>query len=170
MSKKRLPKRSPEDHLQDLERIDKKISTIKLKLVDHAPAPYSLKDVVRAFFGSLLVGLTFLHKGALIQGAQHLSIIHLVAIAGLSVIVVSAETYYLGYRKVIDKRERPPGQFIFKRVLTFASVAFLVSVGLVFLFALNEQLTSVYELWSIIIALCMPCMLGACLGDMVKKY
>jgi uncharacterized membrane protein len=170
MPVKKRSKRGSPKYFTDLESIDKKIDTIKLKLVDRTPSHYSLKDVARAFFGSLLIGLTFLHKGALIQNSKFLTTTHLLAIIGFTFVIVYAETYYLGYRRVADKKRRPFGQFIFKRLITFVIVALVVSTGIAYLFGIDRIVTSPLHLFKTIIALSMPCALGACLGDLAKKY
>ena len=61
---------------QEIIKIEHKLNSLYEKLLEKRPSHFRTRDIVNAFFASLLFGLTFIFKGALIQIALTLKPIH----------------------------------------------------------------------------------------------
>jgi len=151
--------------------IRREVDELKCKLLLKEPEDFSEKDFVRSFFGALLLGLTFTVKGLLIDVSQALDHAHLGLIIIFTLLILTAEIYFIGYSRVKNKSKRKLGQFWFKRVCTFYLVAVLTATLLVFLFGLNK-LPGVNNggVISLIILISMPCAIGAAISDLLNKY
>jgi uncharacterized membrane protein len=84
--------------------------------------------------------------------------------------ILTAEIYYIGYARVHDKQNRKFGQFWGKRVVAYMAVGFLTSVFLIYLYGLNYLVESEMHLRYLILALALPCCIGASVTDLLKKY
>jgi len=153
--------------------LKKGIDELKEELLVKEPSHFSERDLVSAFFGALLLGLTFAMKGLLIEVSQALTNWNIVFILLFTFIILTAEIYGIGYARVRKKNERKFGQFWLKRIIVFYLVALFVSILLVFVFGLN-RLTSLNGDYSnivrLIVLISMPCAIGAATADLVKKY
>ena len=149
--------------LKDLEKIKKEIRKV--------PEHFSRQGIMKAFFGALIVGLTFVLKGLLLDVSQRLTSLHLAFIIITTFSILTAEIYFIGYMRVkkTEKEERKFGQFWLKRIAAFYSIALIVSVGLVYLYGINLFLSG-GDTARVIIALSLPCAVGASLADLLKKY
>ncbi len=152
------------DHIK---KIRKDIEIIKERIVIKTPTHFSLYHVFVSFFGALILGQTFVLKGLLYSVSYSLSPVHIFAIVFVTLFVLSAEIYYVGYRRVRDKRKRHFGQFWFKRISTYLLIAFIISFGLIFLYNLNSSLDHTLK---IVVAMSFPCAVGASLADLVERY
>ncbi len=151
--------------------IKEDIVRIKKHLLEREPEHFSTRDLVDSFFGALILGITFTLKGLLVQIGIGLSKMNIVFIIISTFLILTAEIYFIGYSKVKRKENRPFGQFWLKRIVTFYCVAFLVSAFLVYVYGINA-LPGVtgQATFNIIIAISMPCAIGASLGDLLKRY
>ena len=156
----------------ELSYIDDGIHTLKRELIDRTPTRFSYKDIARAFFGSLLVAAGFVLKGAMLRTSVRLELGHIISIIVVSLIILTVEIYYFGYRKVKDKRQRKPFQFIAKRLPTCYLVSAVVSTGLVFMYGINNDalITSNLDVFKVIVTVSFPASLGAGMSDVLKKY
>jgi len=157
---------------RDVEVIEKDIKKIKKTLLHNSPHHFSGKDILNAIFGALVVGVTFALKGAVLNTATHLTRWHLIAIIISTIIILIAQTYYIGYSKVRNKRKRPAIQFVFKRVATMFVVTFLVSLYLVYIFGLNLQPqigNLAPNVFKLVVLISMPCAVGAAVPSLLKK-
>ena len=150
-----------------VDRLRRDVAVIKKILIERVPSHFSCKHVVSAFFGALILGQTFVLKGLLYSVSYNLTLVHIFAIILITLFVLSAEIYYVGYRRVKNKSKRPFGQFWFKRISTYFIIAFLVSFGLIFLYNLNSSLDHTLK---IAVAMSFPCAVGASLADLVERY
>jgi len=152
--------------IEDMEVI---VNKLKEKIVDKTPSHFSMKVVFNALFGSLLFGLTFILKGALIQTALRLENIHVFLIISSSILIIIGEIYFLGYSRIKDRKERRPGQFIIKRFLTLFLVSIGVAFFLVYIFGINKQVESFYNVLKVVVMTMMPCAVGAGFSSLFKE-
>jgi uncharacterized membrane protein len=155
---------------KQLDIIESDIKALKAKILRREPKHFSYKAFVRAFFGALLVGLTFVFKGSLVDISVTLQPGHLIAIVLSTLLILLMEIYFIAYRKVTNKKERPLFQFMIKRLLTFYAISLLLSVFLVYVFGINTTIGTQEGVYKLIIVLSMPTAIGASLGDLLKKY
>ena len=99
----------------------------KLLLKEVPPEHFSMKDIVRSFFGAAFIGSTFIFSRLLIEIPPLLTTRHVIAIVVSTLAILTAEIYYIGYQRVENKKARPFGQFWLKRLLTFYAVSIIVS-------------------------------------------
>ena len=62
---------------KEIRDIEKNLKSIKQSLVRGEPPHFSKKDVMNAFFGALIIGLTFVFKGTLIETALNISLFNI---------------------------------------------------------------------------------------------
>jgi len=148
---------------QDVKAIKKRILGIE------PPEHFGNKDIVRSFFGAFLFGLTFVFKGLIFKVSEKLTEYHLMLIIITTITILTAEIYFIGYSRVENKRARKFGQFWIKRIVTFYVIAAITTLLLVNIYGLNAGLTDFEEL-QLIIAISLPCAVGAGLADLLKQY
>ncbi len=168
MKKEKLEKQM-QIELKELNNIEKSIKKIKDRVVDKTPSHFSMKVIFNALFGSLLFGLTFILKGALIDTALKLETIHIVLILISSMAIIIGEIYFLGYSKIKDKKERRPAQFVIKRFLTLLIVSVSVAFFLVYIFGINRQLGNFYNIIRVVIMTMIPCAAGAGFSSLFRE-
>jgi len=140
------------------------------EIVERVPDHFSMKHVVGATFGALIFGLTFALKGLLLEVTAGLTEDHLLLIVLAIFVILTAEIYYIGYARIKDKQSRHLGQFWAKRIAAYAIIGFVVSAFLVYLYGINNLVANSEHLRNVIIALALPCCLGASVADLLKKY
>ncbi len=155
--------------MKDLDKIEACVNKLKERIVDKTPSHFSMRVIFNALFGSLLFGLTFILKGALINTALKLDKIHILLIILSSIAIILGEIYLLGYTRIKDRRERRPGQFIIKRFLTLFLVSIGVAFFLVYIFGINRQVESLYNVLRVVIMTMMPCAVGAGFSSLFKE-
>jgi len=151
-----------------IQQIASDVRLIKEEIVEKIPAHFSVKHIVSAFLGALLMGLTFIFKGLLLQVASALSRTHVITIIISTVVLLTAEIYFVGYERVKNKAQRSFLQFWFKRVITYYAIAMLVSFFLVYIYGINT-LAGV-DTTRVVVAVTLPCAVGASLADLLKQY
>ena len=154
---------------ESIEEMESLIKKIKERVVDKTPSHFSVRVIFNALFGSLLFGLTFILKGALIQTALRLENLHVFLILISSVAIILGEIYFLGYSRIKDRRERKPGQFIIKRFLTLFLVSIGVAFFLVYIFGINYQVESFENVLRVVVMTMMPCAVGAGFSNLFKE-
>lgn len=154
-----------------IDNIAKDVKELKERLFEKEPEHFSVGDLINSFFGALILGLTFTLKGLLIDIGLRLTQTNVIAIIVSTVVILTAEIYFIGYSTVRRKKERPFGQFWLKRILTFYVVAFIVSGLLVYIYGI-PNLPGITEanILKIVVAISMPCAIGAAVGDLLKRY
>lgn len=155
-----------------VEEIKDDLDELRKTLVDKTPHHFSGKDVVNAIFGALLIGVTFVLKGAVITTAVNLRIWHVLIIIISTVIILVFQTYFVSYAKVKDKKRRRPTQFIIKRVSTMYLVAIFVSLYLIYVFGINYQPVvnnSSINILKMVVLVSMPCSFGAAISTLLKR-
>jgi len=159
-----------EEERKEVRSIEKDIGKLEQKLLEKIPGHFSKRDIIAAFFGSLIIGMTFILKGATLTTALSLNSFNIIAIILFTTAVLLLEIYYVSYVRVKDKKTRRPGQFIAKRFFTMYIIAFISSFLLVYLLAINQRAATSMEVIKVIILMSMPCAIGAAIPTLLKKY
>ena len=154
----------------DLDDINYNLNTLKEHLLEKTPNHFSVENIISAFFGALLIGLTFVLKGALVRTAVALTNVHLIFIGIFTLIIIFIQIYFISYKRVKNKDERLFGQFAVKRFFSILFIAFFVSVLLVFLLGINFTVATNFEVCKIIILLWMVCAIGSGIPGLLVKY
>jgi len=141
----------------------------KLLLKEVPPEHFSMKDIVRSFFGAAFIGSTFIFSRLLIEIPPLLTTRHVIAIVVSTLAILTAEIYYIGYQRVENKKARPFGQFWLKRLLTFYAVSIIVSSYLALIYNVIH-LVGGDNVAKLIVAMSLPCSIGASITDLLKKY
>lgn len=160
------------DEKTEVVKIDEELDVIKHELVIREPSDFSFKDIARSFFGALIVAFSFIFAGEMVTTAVRMNNGNVIAVMSCSIITLIFEIYYFGYRKVENKHERKFGQFMMKRLPTFYLITVIVSVGLVFLYGVNNTpvIASSSDVFKVIVVISFPASLGAGMSDLLKKY
>lgn len=132
------------------------------------PEHFSSRDIVRSFFGAAFIGVTFVFSKYLVELAPQLDVQRLILIILSTVAILTLEIYYIGYQRVQDP-QRKFFQFWFKRLVTFYVVAILVSAYLSYIYSLTTVVGG-ENVIKLVIAMSMPCAIGASITDLMKKY
>ena len=133
---------------------------------------FSSKDIIISFFGAFLVAAGFIFKGNLLFISQKLDILHMSLIVIATMLVLSAEIYFIGYSKVKNKKERPFLPFLIKRIITTYSVSIIVCIALVMLYNIDNLIANGdhMNMLKILISVSFPASIGAAASDLFKKF
>jgi uncharacterized membrane protein len=152
----------------NLRKIQDELNTIK-RIIEKKPERFAFqKEVGRAFFGALLVGVIFIFKGALFTIAQNINWSHIILMILSTILILVLGIYFIGYLRVKGEEGRNAFEFILKRLPTIYTISFLVSVFLIYLFGIDEIFTG--NIWKLIFIVTLPCSTGAAVADLLKKY
>lgn len=155
---------------KEIEEIKVVLDNLNDKLLEKRPSHFSKRDIINAFFGALIISLTFVMKGALIQTAMNLSIYHIEAIILSTFLILGVEIYFIGYSRVQDKQLRRFGQFMTKRMVTLYVISLSVSFFLVYLLNLNAIMPDIYHTMKLVVVVSMPSSIGAAVPNLLKQY
>ncbi len=152
--------------------MEEDVDLMREKLLDKHPSHFSRRDVVNTFFGSLIIGLTFVLKGAVVRTAEALSEMNVILIIFSTIAILTIEIYYIGYSRVgtKERKYRGFGQFWAKRLFTLYGIALLVSLYLVYIFGIVNQFSEPRIVYHAVVLLSMPCSVGAAIPHLLKKY
>jgi uncharacterized membrane protein len=155
---------------KELNEIRDVILSMKRKVLDKAPSHFSKRDIINAIFGSLVVGLTFVLKGGIIQTAQNLTLVHIEFIILFTLLILMAQIYFIGYSRIDDKSDRSFGEFMTKRLVTLYGISLIISFFLVYIFNINMALPDFYNTMKMVVLLSMPSAVGAAVPNLLKQY
>lgn len=155
---------------QEIKHIESQISNLYEKLYEKRPSHFHFRDVINAFMGSTILGLTFVFKGSLIELSLTLTKYHLFFIILTTAILLTFQIYFVGYSRVKQKKKRKFDQFWAKRFFTLYGIAVFVSLALVYLFNMNSLTSSLFDIFKIVVAVSMPCAIGAAVPSLLKRY
>lgn len=155
---------------EEIDDIDYNVKLIKEKLLEGVPSHFSLQNVMNAFFGALLIGLTFVLKGALVPTALSLSRWNVYAIVAFTLLIIFSQVYFIGYYRVKEKDERLLGQFTMKRMASIISISLIVSITLIYLLGVNNRVENNFEIIKVITVLWMACAVGSAIPGLLNKY
>ena len=140
-------------------------------MTNDEPKHFSREDILYSFFGALFLGFTFMSKLLYFDLVNVMTANHTIVIFVVTLLLVSFEIYYLGYRRVphSERMKRTIGEFLTKRLLTVTIVSLITSAFLVYIYGVNILLGSNENTLKAIIAIFMPCCLGATFSDLFRK-
>jgi len=153
-----------------IDQIARDVRYIKDDLVEKVPRHFTMKHVIGSVFGALVFGLTFAIKGLLLDVTEVLTENHIRWILFSIAVALSGAIYYIGYARVKHKETRKFGQFWAKRFTAYVLIGFGVSYLLVNLYGINILTTNAEHLRNTVIALALPCCIGATISDLLKQY
>jgi len=171
----RKKKQLEETIIADLKKEEKEVEEIRLeinkltdKLIEKRLDRFSKKDITNSLFGALIIGLTFVFKGLLIEVGMNLPWSNICMIITVTLFILTTEIYFVGYCRVKDIKTRPFGQFLFKRLFTMYLLALVVSFFLLYLFGFIYLSGSLENFLKLIFVVAMPCAIGAAIPNMLK--
>ena len=151
-------------------KIEKNLIEVKEMIAEKRPPEhFGAQDIIYSFFGALIVGLTFVLKGLLIQAGTTLRWENVILIVLTTLLILTFEIYFVGYRRVKHKERRPFLQFWLKRVVSIYVISVAVSFMIAYLFGINYMVGSTEVLMKIVFAVSMPCAIGAAFTDLLKR-
>lgn len=152
-------------------KLEQDMKILKEQLLERKPERFSAKDIVRSFFGALLIGVTFVFSGRLFDVVKQIDNFNLLMIIISTIIILIAETYFIGWSRIRKLKE--PGRNVFeftlKRLVVFYVVSILVAVFYSYILGYNKILSSP-EMIRVVFLVAMPCSIGAAVADLLKKY
>lgn len=150
--------------------LEKDIKALRTYLIERVPTHFGTRHVLRACFGALLVGLTFTLKGQLFTVSLAFTSKEIISIIIATIVILTAEIYFVGYKRVKEKAKRKFGQFWAKRFFTYYLIAIIVSIGLVDIYGLHHFTTSWMQTMKLVVAVSFPSAIGAAAADLLEKY
>jgi len=157
---------------EELEGIESEIFRLRERLLDRVPEHFSTRDIINAFFGSLIIGLTFILKGATVRIAVGLDLTRVLLLIALTLFILMTEIYFIGYSRVKDKSHRKMGQFMTKRLVALYFITVITSFLLVYLLNLNNSpdLHDFNDVMKLVAVVAFPCAVGAAVPNLLQKY
>ena len=132
------------------------------------PHHFTKEDLLRSFFGSFIVSLSFIFAGALQEVALKMNTYHIFYVLLLTLLILTFEIYLMSYKRVYDRKNRPFLEFWAKR---FFSITFSSYVAIFVLFSaygLDHILTSA-ELFKMGVAIFLPAATAGGAMEILKK-
>jgi uncharacterized membrane protein len=154
----------------EIDDIDYNIKLMKERLLERVPGHFSLHNIMSALFGALLIGLTFVLKGALVPTALSLTWWHVEAIVAATLVIIFIQVYFISYERVKDKDERLLGQFVLKRMISIIFISLIVSVSLIYMLNVNSRVLDTPGVIKVITLLWMACAIGSAIPGLLNKY
>ncbi|MFO7710881.1 MAG: DUF2391 family protein [Candidatus Woesearchaeota archaeon] len=139
------------------------------KFIDKKIQHFSKRDVINAIYGALVIGLTFVFKGLMVEIGMSLPWFNILMIVFSTLLILSSEIYFVGYSRVKDKKHRPLGQFMAKRLVTMYTISLSVSVFLLLIFGFMLHMGSLENFIKLVFVIAMPCAIGAAIPSMLKS-
>lgn len=130
---------------------------------------FSKEDIFYSFYGALFIGLIFVLGRNIIEIANIMDVSHAIAIVIATSILSSIEIYYVGYVRVHDKKHRCFSEFWAKRFVSNYIISIITALFLIYLYNVDFLLGTPANIAKAVIAVSMPCSLGATLSDLVRK-
>ncbi len=153
-----------------LKQVADDVRYIREEHIDKIPQHFSPKAIVASLFGALIFGLTFSLKGLLLQVTQNFSVNQKWYIIAALLLILTAEIYFIGYARVKNKSQRHFSQFWLKRTITYFGIGVVVAIFLVYIYGVQNLVVSDAHLLNTIVALALPCCIGASIADLLKQY
>jgi uncharacterized membrane protein len=132
------------------------------------PHHFSLRDFMKAMLGSLIMALTFIFKGSMLDFARNMQFSHMMTVIAATCVVVTIEIYFFSYRFVKNRLERPFSEFWAKRFFTIIISSFVMIWLIIHIYGINEYITPIDE-FKFIIAILMPASVAGAAIEILKK-
>ncbi len=158
---------------KELELLENSVEKIRESLLEKIPPKFSKRYIVNSFFGSLILGLTFVLKGGTIEASLNLEYWNLIMLIFATIFILFLEIYFISYLRVKKTKSRDMKCFIAKRLFALYSITIVTTLGLIFLLNLNSHPLIGNDLENIVSLLILnsfPCAIGAAVPSLLKKY
>jgi len=155
---------------REVENIESQIQYLEEKLLEKRPSHFSKRDIVNAFFASLIIGFTVILNARIIDIAMALTPAHIVTIIIATCLILFAEIYFVGYTRVKPEEHRKLGQFMAKRFFTFYTVAIIVSFVLTYILGIDMFIPTFAGIVKLVVLISMPGAAGAAIPSMLKQF
>ncbi|MBU0535445.1 MAG: DUF2391 family protein [Nanoarchaeota archaeon] len=132
------------------------------------PHHFTWNDFFKALLGSLVVGITFLFKGAMQTYALSMKYTNIILVITITLVVVSLEVYFLSYRFVVNRKARPFSEFWAKRFFAIVISSFAAIYLLMYVYGINHFLTHT-EILKLSVAIFMPAAIAGAAVEILKK-
>ncbi len=152
-----------------IKKVQEDVELLKERLLERRTERFSEQDIVRAFFGALVIGITFIFTSGLITVVKSISWANIILIIFLTVVILIAEIYFIGWSRVKGERGRNVYEFTLKRLPTFYIISLIVAFFYIYTFSINNFLSGA-EVIKMVFIMAMPCSIGAAIGDLLRKY
>lgn len=152
-----------------IKKIQEDVELLRERLLERRTERFSKQDIVRAFFGALVIGITFIFASGLITIVKNINWTNIILIIFLTLVILVAEIYFIGWSRVKGERGRNIYEFTFKRLPAFYIISLIVAFFYIYIFGINNFLSGA-EVIKMVFIMAMPCSIGAAIGDLLKKY
>ena len=156
--------------MQKIDKIAEDTKILRERLVDKIPAHFDAKHIVSAFFGALFFGFTFVLKGLLLEVGFALDTRHIIIIILSTILILTAQIYFIGYTKVHERKNRPFLQFWIKRLTAYYVIAIFTSFFLLTAYGMTTSIQSNYFIFKLVVAISFPAAIGAGTAHLLGKY
>lgn len=146
------------------------VKVLRERLVEKVPSHFGMRHVVVAFFGALFFGFSFMLSSLLFDISLQLQKTNLVLISLTTIVILTAEIYFVGYTRVPNKSERPFFQFWIKRLVTYYLIALFTSFLLLSLYNITALAGSSLNIVRLVVSISFPAAIGAAVSDLLGKY
>ena len=158
------------DEEKRIKHIESVMEQMRERILEKRPAHFSNRDIINVIFGASTIGLTFMFKGLLIDIGVNLPWDRIIIIVISTLIFLTIEIYFIGYSRVLNKRDRKFTQFYFKRLSAVYGIALVISFYLLMIFGFRSHVATDVEFLKLVFVLAMPCSIGAAIPNLLKKY
>ena len=153
-----------------ISRVERELHDLRREQVELVPHHFSMRSMIGSLFGSLFFGLPFVLSTLLLEVTRRFTAGQLWFLFAAMIVVLSGEIYFIGYERVLDKQHRRFGQFWFKRIIAYLIIGFAVATFLTFVYGLPRLADNPDHVRNIIVALALPCCVGASIANLIKRY
>jgi len=154
-----------------IKKIECELELLNEGLLERKPERFSAKDVVRAFFGALVIAATFVFSSLLLEVVRNMHTYQLIVIIIATFVILVAEIYFIGWSRIrkLGEHGRNVYEFTIKRLIVIYPVSIIVAVLYFYILGFNRMLLP-NQMWGFIFLVAMPCSIGAAVADLLKKY
>lgn len=154
--------------IDSINKIQRELNELK-RVIEKKPERFSFgKEIIRAFFGALLIGIVFIFSSTLLEVVEKMSCTNVIAVIIVTLLILIIEIYAIGYLRVKGEKGRNALEFIMKRLPMIYVISLFVSLFLIYLFGIEKLFTS--SIWKLVFVVALPCSTGAAVADLLKKY
>jgi uncharacterized membrane protein len=121
----------------------------------HEPHHFTREDLLRSFFGSFIVSLSFIFAGALQEVALNMTPFNVFCVLTLTFVMLTVEIYLLSYKYVNDRKRRPFLEFWAKRFFSIILSSYIAITLLLFAYGMNFTLVP-NDLFNMGVAIFLP--------------
>jgi uncharacterized membrane protein len=158
------------DQKNEIDDINYKLTRLTETILDKYPKHFGIRNVIDSLFAALLVGLTFILKGATVRTALNLKLFNVISILIFTLIIILLQVYFVSYSRVRSREERPVVPFIAKRMISIVLVSIFVSLLLIYLLGINNEVGSFDGIMKVTLLLSSITAIGSAIPGLMIKY